>query len=317
MIAVQKSTPFSRTRRSLFGKSPRFADQYELGDLIKQGGSGSVYRAIKKNSTEKYAVKVIDRTKLSKQAEKEILREVDIMRELDGLEHTTKVVDFFVSRKHYRIVQQLAKGGDVQDWVIQNGAYQENEARVVAIKLLKTMQQYHDLGIAHRDIKLPNILLERADDNASVVIADWGFANRIRPGQPLTKACGTPSTIAPEVLADNPSYNQSVDLWGVGCIIYSLLSGHPPYKLRNGDYHALFSQIQQQGGYKSMECKRWANVSLEAKDFVRGLLQVDPEQRWTAGEALQTAWIAGQKDWRRQNTSSSLRGNQPQTAAAE
>ena len=293
MIAVQNNTPFSKARRRLFSKrSPRFHDVYELGKLIKEGGSGTVFQAsLKGSETSNFAVKVIDRTNLSNEAEKMILREIDIMREVADLKHTNKVVDVFVSRKTIRIVQELASGGDLQDWVIHHGAYNEADARVLTTVLLNTIQELHTRGVVHRDIKLANILLEIPQNNSLIALADWGYADRFESGQTMTKACGTPTCIAPEVLADDPSYTEMVDLWGAGCVVYTILSGRAPFVLSdNESWDDLFQRIRQ-GQYRSLDHKGWTGVSDEAKEFVRGLLNVDPSKRWSAEEALQSAWI--------------------------
>jgi serine/threonine protein kinase len=104
--------------------------------------------------------------------------------------------------------------------------------------------------------------------------------------QSLTSRCGTPTFVAPEILKNIP-HDQSADLWSVGVIVYLLLVGYPPFM--KDTQAELFQQIRS-CDWKFQE-KDWENVSKEAKELVNNLLVADPEQRWTAEEALKCAWI--------------------------
>jgi serine/threonine protein kinase len=117
-------------------------------------------------------------------------------------------------------------------------------------------------------------------------VTDFGFARRVHTPQSLTSRCGTPTFVAPEILKNIP-HDQSADLWSVGVIVYLLLVGYPPFM--KDTQAELFQQIRS-ADWKFQQ-EDWENVSKEAKELVRNLLVADPEQRWTAEEALKCAWI--------------------------
>ncbi len=104
----------------------------------------------------------------------------------------------------------------------------------------------------------------------------------------MTTACGTPGYVAPEVLKNEP-YGNPVDLWSLGVILYILLCGFPPF------YHestaALYKQIKK--GEFDFPAPYWSNISASAKDLVKKLLTVDPNQRYTAKQVLSHSWVSG------------------------
>ena len=136
--------------------------------------------------------------------------------------------------------------------------------------------------MVHRDVTLENLLL--TDQKGKIKLCDFGLARKVPAPRSVTRCCGTPLYIAPEVLKHIP-YDQSADLWSVGVLTYMLLTGVPPFvgrseaelyaKIRNGEY--CFPQN--------------INVSDAAKEMIRKLLVVEPLQRWTAEEALRSAWF--------------------------
>jgi len=103
----------------------------------------------------------------------------------------------------------------------------------------------------------------------------------------LTESCGTPACTAPEVLQRNASYGSSPDVWSVGCLIFTLLSGAPPFQARV--LKSLVRDIRQ--GAFSMQDPAWELVSDSAKEFVKLLLQVEPKKRPTALAALEHSWL--------------------------
>ena len=111
---------------------------------------------------------------------------------------------------------------------------------------------------------------------------------RVTKPKSIVKRCGTPFFVAPEVLTKKP-YDQSADMWSLGVIIYLLLSGILPFNRPSHNPKELFMAIVK--GEYSFPDPFWANVSPEAKELVRNLLQVDPDDRWTARQALQCKWI--------------------------
>lgn len=137
----------------------------------------------------------------------------------------------------------------------------------------------------HRDLKPENLLLTSKNDDADVKLADFGFAAKA-PTQCLTTQCGTPGYVAPEILKDKP-HGRPVDLWSLGVIAYILLGGYPPFHDEN--QKNLFRLIK--AGRYEFHPEYWGGVSEEAKDFIRHLLEVNPDKRYTADQALKHSWV--------------------------
>jgi tRNA A-37 threonylcarbamoyl transferase component Bud32 len=170
-----------------------FEDLYQLGERLRSGSYGVVYTCQHKLNAEKtYAVKILDRTKLKKQDDESVFREVAIMKELAGLDNVVQLIDFFVSPEKLYMVQVFAAGGDVFDRLAQRTLYNEKDSRDLAECLLKTIQALHDRKIVHRDLKPENLLLANTFDDCEILLADFGFACLLPEDGRLTTRCGTP-----------------------------------------------------------------------------------------------------------------------------
>lgn len=121
-----------------------------------------------------------------------------------------------------------------------------------------------------------------------IKIADFGFAKKCPTPNCLTTQCGTPGYVAPEILEGVP-YDTKSDMWSLGVILYILLGGYPPFIEQN--QRELFRKIRK--GQYQFHAEYWGQVSEEAKDLIRSLLTVNPEERITASDALANKWMKG------------------------
>ena len=180
-----------------------FDDLYELGPKIHRGSYAVVKQCTHKQWNQKYAVKIIERTKTSDgssggsgktkgQTDESVLHEVAIMNQLDH-PHIVKVIDFFEDPNFYYIVMELMAGGDVFDRIIDMERYTEKDARDLYKILLEAVEYMHRNGIAHRDLKPQNLLLQSQDNHAEIKVADFGFAKKVHTPRSLNSRCGTVS----------------------------------------------------------------------------------------------------------------------------
>lgn len=168
------------------------------------------------------------------------------------------------------------EGGELFDRIVDKSYYTEREARDLVLLLLEAIKYCHSYGIVHRDLKPENVLLSSKDDNASIKLADFGFAKKLDlDSENLTTACGTPGYVAPEILKGS-SYGKTVDIWSIGVITFILLCGYPPF--HHDNHNALFRLIK--AGKFEFSSPYWDHISDEAKDLINQMLVVDPAKRY-------------------------------------
>lgn len=239
------------------------------------------------DSTVSYAVKCVNRKKLSEEDEAALLDEVDILMEMKHL-HIIRLYDFFTEPSTYYLVMEQMSGGELFDRIVAKAYYNEKEARDTCKIILEAVGYMHQNNVAHRDLKPENLLLLSKDDDSAVKIADFGFAKKVFEENSLTTQCGTPGYVAPEILEGTP-YDHRADMWSVGVILYILLGGYPPFI--ESTQRDLFRKIRR-GEYEFHE-EYWGTVSSEAKDLISSLLTVKASKRLDAAQALQNPWIKG------------------------
>lgn len=265
--------------------SHKFEEEYILDKRLRSGSYGVVFTTRHKGTDSEFAVKVIDRTKLKKKDDDATFREVGIMKELVGVPNIVALMDFYVEPQTFYVVQVYAKGGDVFDRLAQRVSYTEKDARDLSIVLLKTMKQLHKRQIIHRDLKPENLLLKEKGDDTEILVADFGFAKHV-PEEGLKTRCGTPAFVAPEILVGD-RYNTQADMWSVGCLLYMLIGGYPPFQDEN--HRGLFRKIR--AADFTFHDIYWENVSVHAKQLISKLLTVDPQLRLSAESSLLTTWL--------------------------
>ncbi|KAJ4940067.1 hypothetical protein JOQ06_026377 [Pogonophryne albipinna] len=156
-------------------------------------------------------------------------------------ENVVGLEDFYESRTHYYLVMQLVSGGELFDRILDKGVYTEKDASMVIKQVLQAVSYLHENSIVHRDLKPENLLYYNTDENAKIMVSDFGLSKTLEHGV-MSTACGTPGYVAPEVLAQRP-YSKTVDCWSIGVITYILLCGYPPFFEDNET--RLFSKIMR------------------------------------------------------------------------
>nr|KAF6283782.1 phosphorylase kinase catalytic subunit gamma 2 [Pipistrellus kuhlii] len=182
------------------------------------------------------------------------------------------------------LVFDLMRKGELFDYLTEKVALSEKETRSIMRSLLEAVNFLHANNIVHRDLKPENILL---DDNMQIRLSDFGFSCHLEPGEKLRELCGTPGYLAPEILKcsmdeTHPGYGKEVDLWACGVILFTLLAGSPPFWHRR---QILMLRMIMEGQYQ-FNSPEWDDRSNTVKDLISRLLQVDPEERLTAKQAL-------------------------------
>ncbi|XP_037744389.1 caM kinase-like vesicle-associated protein isoform X2 [Chelonia mydas] len=267
-------------------------DKYEIGELLSAKEFCELCLA-RERRTDRLVVCKRFRKKDGRKVRQAARNEILILKMVSH-PNILQLIDTFETRREFYIIQELATGGDVFDWILDLGCYTERDASSLIRQVLEALAYLHSLRIVHRNLKLENLVYHTQQSHAKVVLRDF-YLSRFENGA-ITEPCGTPEYLAPEVIA-RQRYGRPVDCWAVGVILFILLSGNPPFYAEEeqesgrGQDRQLFRQIL--AGEYSFDPPYWDEISPAAKKLVSQLLDVDQDQRITAQEALAHVWIAG------------------------
>ncbi|OQR90222.1 calcium/calmodulin-dependent protein kinase [Thraustotheca clavata] len=265
-----------------------FEQQYTLGRIIGTGTFSTVREALHKPSGQKYAIKCIKKDGLTVRELQALTTEVVILKQM---KHPNIMIlhDFFSEEDYYYLVTELMDGGELFGRIVEKSYYTEREARDLVKLLLEAIRYCHDINVVHRDLKPENLLLTCKTDDASIKLADFGFAKKVsNDADGLSTPCGTPGYVAPEILQGG-GYGKAVDIWSIGVITYILLCGYPPF--HDDNHNALFRKIKR--GAFVFDSPYWDSISDDAKEFISKMLTVRPSERATAVQLLEHSWIVG------------------------
>ncbi|KAJ2713138.1 serine/threonine protein kinase [Coemansia spiralis] len=270
-----------------------FKQSYLLADRLGKGAFAHVRVAINRVTGERFAAKIIDRTRIA-QPEKRQKMDENFRVEtsiLSRVRHPSIVQVHGVFRESDRLylVLDLAAGGELFDEIVRRECLSEDDSRRVLLQLLLAIRHLHRMGIVHRDIKLENILLA---DKATLrlKLADFGLAKIVGEHMFMKTVCGTPMYVAPEVLTVRQAgvYDNLVDVWSLGVVLYICLCGFPPF---SDELAPPPMRDQILAGMFSFPSPYWDAISPEAIDLVCQMLQVDPRSRITVDTALAHPWL--------------------------
>ncbi|XP_067848170.1 ribosomal protein S6 kinase alpha-5 [Heptranchias perlo] len=278
--------------RSAMMKDSPFYQHYDLDLKDSPLGEGSFSicrRCCNKKTGQEFAVKIV-----SKRMEANTQREIAALKLCEGHPNIVKLHDIYHDQLHTFLVMELLKGGELLERIRKKKHFSETEASHIMRKLVSAVSHMHDVGVVHRDLKPENLLYTDDSDSTEIKIIDFGFA-RLKPpdNQPLKTPCFTLHYAAPELLKDD-GYDESCDLWSLGVILYTMLSGKVPFQceektLTSTSAEEIMKKIKQ--GDFSFEGEAWRNVSQEAKELIQGLLTVDPNKRIKMSSLRFNEWL--------------------------
>ncbi|KAM3837165.1 serine/threonine-protein kinase DCLK1 isoform 1-T1 [Vipera latastei] len=261
------------------------AERYKVGRTIGDGNFAIVKECIERSTGREYALKIIKKSKC-RGKEHMIQNEVSILRRVKHPNIVLLIEEMDMPTELY-LVMELVKGGDLFDAITSTNKYTERDASGMLYNLASAIKYLHSLNIVHRDIKPENLLVyEHQDGSKSLKLGDFGLATIV--DGPLYTVCGTPTYVAPEIIAET-GYGLKVDIWAAGVITYILLCGFPPFRGSGEDQEVLFDQILM--GQVEFPSPYWDNVSDSAKELITMMLQVDIEQRFSALQVLEHPWV--------------------------
>ncbi|KAI9368292.1 kinase-like domain-containing protein [Aspergillus egyptiacus] len=272
------------------GQKPKIQPcRYKTGKTLGAGSYSVVKECVHIDTGQYYAAKVINK-RLMAGREHMVRNEIAILKKISmGHQNILTLVDYFETMNNLYLVTDLALGGELFDRICRKGSYYESDAADLMRAVLSAVAYLHDHGIVHRDLKPENLLFRTPEDNADLMIADFGLS-RIMDEEKLhvlTTTCGTPGYMAPEIFSKR-GHGKPVDLWAIGVITYFMLCGYTPF-----DRESNLEEMQAilNADYSFTPVEYWRGVSLEARDFIKSCLTIDPNKRITAHQALQHRWL--------------------------
>uniref|UniRef100_A0A8C9TJG4 MAP/microtubule affinity-regulating kinase 3 n=1 Tax=Scleropages formosus TaxID=113540 RepID=A0A8C9TJG4_SCLFO len=286
-ITTRPSRSGARCRNSIASctdEQPHIGN-YRLLKTIGKGNFAKVKLARHILTGREVAIKIIDKTQLNPTSLQKLFREVRIMKILNH-PNIVKLFEVIETEKTLYLVMEYASGGEVFDYLVAHGRMKEKEARAKFRQIVSAVQYCHQKHIVHRDLKAENLLL---DADMNIKIADFGFSNEFTLGNKLDTFCGSPPYAAPELFQGKKYDGPEVDVWSLGVILYTLVSGSLPFDGQNlkelrervlrGKYRIPF--------YMSTDCE----------NLLKRFLVLNPTKRGTLEQIMKDRWInAGCED---------------------
>ncbi|XP_029611110.1 MAP/microtubule affinity-regulating kinase 3 isoform X5 [Salmo trutta] len=259
---------------------------YRLLKTIGKGNFAKVKLARHILTGREVAIKIIDKTQLNPTSLQKLFREVRIMKILNH-PNIVKLFEVIETEKTLYLVMEYASGGEVFDYLVAHGRMKEKEARAKFRQIVSAVQYCHQKNIVHRDLKAENLLL---DADMNIKIADFGFSNEFTMGSKLDTFCGSPPYAAPELFQGKKYDGPEVDVWSLGVILYTLVSGSLPFDGQNlkelrervlrGKYRIPF--------YMSTDCENLLKRFLVLNPSKRGTLEVREDVQ---NQIMKDRWI--------------------------
>ncbi|CAG9315115.1 unnamed protein product [Blepharisma stoltei] len=257
-------------------------DFYDFGKVLGIGSYAVVKEALHIPSQARYAAKIYEKSKLvDPHKKRNVKKEIMIMQTLNH-PFIIKMKEFIDTKSQIYIIMEYVGGMSLHRYLkaLPNRRVNECEGRRIFGQILSAIDYCHALFIAHRDIKLENIMIDKSNN---VKLIDFGFSTYTSSDKKNTVFCGTPSYMAPEIVARREYYGRSADIWALGVLLYVLLCGNYPFRGKSDQEvykNILIGNFEEPTG-----------ISFFAKSLIRKILQTDWNKRPTCSQIRDDPWM--------------------------
>ena len=254
---------------------------YILGVELGSGAFGKVVLGKHIITGENVAVKILDKIILNQTPEDyELVKNEMTILKLVKHKYIIQLYEILQTPNHIFIVMEYCDGKDIMDYILSRNFLTELDSLKYFQQLINALFYLHSQNIAHRDIKIDNILLDR---NKNLKLIDFGLSTKYSDDKLLDQPCGTIVYSAPEVLEGKPYHGMLADVWSSGIVLYGMLSGYLPFSDNDDNVN---KQLIIEGKYEMPE-----NISPCAKDLLKHMLDINPMTRYTLQDIKDHPWF--------------------------
>ena len=271
-------------------KSENKLSDFEIGHTLGKGAYAVVKACKNKITGEKFAMKIYEKSKLNDNSKKRcVYREIEILKRINH-ENVAKLYDVITTDKKILLLQELVSGISLREYynneIRNQKGISEHKAKIfkkIFKQIFDAMNYIHKRNIAHRDVKLENILMTK---NYEIKIIDFGFGMYNPDNKPQSFFCGTPNYMAPEIVLKKPYNGQMADLWSLGVLVYKLFCADFPFKGKN-----------EKDLYKSIQKGKFRIASYTpdyARKIIVSMIDLNPRKRLSCEDVLKSEWFKGE-----------------------
>ena len=276
---------------------------YEVQKKIGEGAYGKIYKVRNKQSGDIRAMKQVTKSKIQDMGK--FQTEIKILSMLDH-PNIVRLFEVIEDDKYYNLLEELCTGGELLTRAQKTELKEKDIARIF-YQIISGVAYIHGMGIAHRDLKLENILFSTENPTSPIKIIDFGFSVFMDKNNEKSKEdkkdkdnentdpkkfgfkrlkskVGTLYYISPEIIKGN--YDEKCDIWACGVILYILLAGYPPFSGNTDkEVYNLITNLKY-----DFDKERWKNISKYAKELIKNML-TPAKNRFSAKQVLASKWF--------------------------
>ena len=254
---------------------------YTLGAEVGSGAFGKVVLGKHTLTGESVAIKILDKIILSQTPEdyELVKQEISILKIVKH-KYIVQLYEILETPQHIYIIMEYCEGKDLMDFILSKQHLSELESLKFFQQLINALFYLHSQNIAHRDVKIDNMLL---DKNKDLKLVDFGLSTKYSDDILLDQPCGTVVYAAPEVLDGNEYHGMLADVWSSGIVLYGMASGYLPFSDKDDEIN---KKNVLEGNIDIPEF-----FSPLLKDLLRHMLDVNPITRYTLQEIKQHPWF--------------------------